>query len=160
MGKPGISVPEFRHLALQFFVGHSGDVIVDDAKVGRWDFVGREIAVGGCCVEHKASTHGVPFLRFVLLFCLLLLDVVKLLVLDFVLVLGFLGGARDPGGQGPKDVGGIRCGGGGGRGLNAWHDMGVVEAGAPFCKLAVIWGNGESCLCHLSLVDSDAPKIE
>ena len=31
---------------------------------------------------------------------------VKLLVLDFVLVLGLLGDARYPSGKGPKDVGG------------------------------------------------------
>ena len=76
-------------------------------------------------------------------------------------MLSLLGGARDLGGKGPKDVGGIHCGGGkGDRGLDAWHDMGAVEAGAPFCKLITDWGNGESCLRHLSLVDSNAPKIE
>ena len=96
-------------MALQFFVGHSGGVTVDDAKVGWGDFVGREIIVGGRHIEHKAPTCGVPFLCFVLLFCVLLLDVVKLLVLDFVLVLGLLGGARDPSSKGPKDVDGIHC---------------------------------------------------
>ncbi len=104
---------------------------------------------------------GVTFLCFVILFCILFLDVVELLALDFVLVLGLLGGARDPSGNGPKDVGIIHCRwGDGGRGLDAWHDTGAVEASTPFCKFTVVWGDGESHLCHLSLVDSNAPKIE
>ncbi len=94
-------------------------------------------------------------------FCVLFLDVGELLVLDFDLVLGLLGGARDPSGKGPKDVGSIRRkGGGGGSSLNDWYDVGMVEVGSPFSKFAVVWGYGESHLCHLSLVDSNAPKIE
>ena len=40
MGKTGISVAKLQHLALELFVGHSGGVAVDDAKVGHWDFLG------------------------------------------------------------------------------------------------------------------------
>jgi hypothetical protein len=133
MGKTGISMAELQHLALELFFGHSGGVAVDDAKVGRWDFLGGGVAVGGRRVEHEASTRGMPFLRFVLLFCILFLDVVKLLTLDFVLVLGLLRGAGDTSCEGPEEVGGVSCGGGEGAcGLNTWQDMGAVESGAPF----------------------------
>ena len=74
-----------------------------------------------------------PFLHFVLLFCILFVDVVKLLELDFVLVLGLLGGAGDTSCKGPEEVGGVRRGGGeGARGLDTWQVMGAVESGAPF----------------------------
>ncbi len=46
MDKTGISVAELRHLALELFVGHSGGVAVDDAKVGCWDFLGGGVAAG------------------------------------------------------------------------------------------------------------------
>ncbi len=134
MGKTGVSVAKLQHLALELFVGHSSGVTVDDMKVGRWDFLGGGVAVGGRHVEHKASTRGMPFLRFVLLFCIHFLDVVELLVLDFVLVLGLLGGVEDTSCKGPEEVGGVRRGGGeGARGLDTLQDMGAVESGAPFC---------------------------
>ncbi len=57
-------------------------------KVGHGDFLSGGVAVGRRCVEHEALTQGMSFLRLVLLLCILLLDVIKLLVLDFVLVLG------------------------------------------------------------------------
>ncbi len=120
-------------MALELFVGHSGSVAVDDAKVGCWDFLGGGVAVGGRHVEHEASTRGMPFLCFVLLFCILFLDVVELLALDFVLVLGLLEGVGDTSCKGLKEVGGVRHGGGeGARGLDTWQDMGAVESGASF----------------------------
>ncbi len=112
MGKTSVSVAELRHLALELFVGHSSSVPVDDAKVGCWDFLGRGVAVGGRRVEHEVSTCGMLFLCFVLLFCILFLDVVEFLALDFVLVLGLLGGAGDTSCKGPEEVGGVRRGGG------------------------------------------------
>ena len=36
----------------------------------------------------------------------------------------------------------------------------AVEAGAPLCEFSVVWGNGETSLLNLSLVDSNAPKGE
>ncbi len=74
-----------------------------------------------------------PFLRFVLLFCILFLDVVELLALDFILVLGLLRGVGDASCKGPEQVGGVPRGGGeGARGLDTWQVMGAVESGAPF----------------------------
>jgi hypothetical protein len=35
-----------------------------------------------------------------------------------------------------------------------------MEAGAPCCKISVVWGDGETTLFQLSLVDSNAPKGE
>ena len=77
------------------------------------------------------------------------------------MVLRFLGSARNSSCEGPKDVGGIhRRGRKGGRCFDAWHDVGAVEAGAPVVEFAVVWGNGESCLGNLSLVDSQTPEGE
>ena len=74
--------------------------------------------------------------------------------MDFMLVLHFFGSARNASCKGPKDVGGIHCRGRkGGRCLNAWDDVGTVEADTPIVEFAVIWGNGEFCLSDLSLVD-------
>ncbi len=120
-------------MALELLVGHSSSVAVDDAKVGCWEFLGRGVAVGGRRVEHEASTRGMLFLCFVLLFCVLFLDVVELLALDFVLVLGLLGGAGETSCKGPEEVGGVRCRGGEGAcSLDTWQDMGAVELGSPF----------------------------
>ncbi len=75
-----------------------------------------------------------PFLCFVLLFCILFFDAVELLALDFVLVLGLLGGAGDTSCKGPEEVGCVHRGGGeGAHGLNTWQDMDAVESGDPFC---------------------------
>ena len=77
------------------------------------------------------------------------------------MVLRFLGSARNASCKGPKNVGGIRRRGRkGGRCFDAWHDVGAVEAGTPIVEFAVIWGNGESCLGDLSLVDSQTPEGE
>ncbi len=100
-----------------------------------------------------------PFFGFILLFCVLFLDVIELLALELVLVLGLLIDAGDTRCKGPKDVGGIRRGGGKGAcGCNAWEDVVAVEMGAPFRKFAVIGGDGESCFPDLSLENSNAPE--
>ncbi len=76
-------------------------------------------------------------------------------------MLRFLGSARNSSCEGPKDVGGIRRRGRkGGRCFDAWHDVGAVEAGTPIVEFAVVWGNGESFLGNLSLVDSQTPEGE
>ena len=81
--------------------------------------------------------------------------------MDFMLVLCFLGSARNSSCEGPKDVGSIRCKGRKrGRCFDAWHDVGAVEAGTPIVEFAIVWGNGESCLGNLSLVDSQTPEGE
>jgi hypothetical protein len=81
--------------------------------------------------------------------------------MDFILVLCFFGSARNFSCKGPKDVGGIPRGGRKeGCCFDAWHDVGAVEAGAPVVEFAVVWGNGESCLGNLSLVDPQTPKGE
>ena len=81
--------------------------------------------------------------------------------MDFILVLRFFGSARNSSCEGPKDVGGIQWGG---RKrccfFDAWHDVSVVEAGAPVVEFAVVWGNGESCFGDLSLVDPQTPEGE
>ncbi len=47
-------------------------------------------------------------------------------------MLGLLGGAGDARGEGLVEVGGVRRrGGNGGRRLEAWKDVLLVEAGAP-----------------------------
>ncbi len=77
------------------------------------------------------------------------------------MVLRFLGSARNSSCKGPKDVGGIRRRGRkGGRCFDAWHDVGAVEVGTPIVEFAVVWGNGESCLGNLSLVDSQTTEGE
>jgi hypothetical protein len=76
VGKTGIGVSEFRHLGLEFPVGHTCGIAVDDAEVGRGNFFCWEIAVGQRCIEHEASTGGVPLLSLVLFPRVLLLDVV------------------------------------------------------------------------------------
>jgi len=142
-------------LGLEFPVGHTCGIAVDDPEVGRGNFFCWGIAVGRRCIEHKASTGGVPLLGLFLLLCVLLLDVIYLLVMDFILVLCFLGSARNASCEGPKDVSGIhRRGRKRSRCFNAWHDVGAVEAGTPIVEFAVIWGDGESRLGYLSLVDS------
>jgi hypothetical protein len=81
--------------------------------------------------------------------------------MDLSLVLHFLGSARNASCEGPKDVGGIRRGGRkGGRCLDAWHDVGTVEADTPIVEFAVVWGNEESRLGDFSLVDSQTPEGE
>ena len=81
--------------------------------------------------------------------------------MDFILVLCFFGSARNFSCKGPKDVGGIPRGGRKeGCCFDAWHDVGAVEAGAPVVEFAVVWGNGESCLGNLSLVDPQTPEGE
>ena len=73
----------------------------------------------------------------------------------FILVLRFLGSARNASCKGLKDVGGIRREGRmGGCCPNAWQDVGMVEAGTPIVEFTVVWGNGKSRLGNLSLVDS------
>jgi hypothetical protein len=161
VGKACVAKAKLQHLVLEFFTGHSGGITVDDAKVRCGDFLDGGVTVGRCCVEHKVSTGGMPFLHLVLLLCVLLLDMIELLALDFVLVLGLLDGAGDASSKGPEDVGGVRHGGGdGAHGLKARQDVIVVEAGIPLCKFSVVWGDGETCLLDLDLVDSNAPKIE
>ncbi len=148
-------------MVLEFLVGYSGDVTVDDAEVERGDFLGWGVAVSRCCIEHEMLTHGMPFLCLVLLLCVLLLDIIKLLALDFVLVLGLLDGVGDANGKGPEDVSSVHCGGeDGGLGPEAWQDVIAVEAGVQLRKFAVVWGDGETCLLDLTLVDSNTPKIE
>ena len=66
MGKTGIGVSKFRHLGLEFPVGHTCGIAVDDAEVGLGNFFCWGIAVGRCCIERKASTGGVPLLGLVL----------------------------------------------------------------------------------------------
>ncbi len=44
------------------------------------------------------------------------------------------------------------------RGRDARENVLVVETRAPVCKLAVVGGDRESCLCNLAFVDADAPK--
>ncbi len=117
-------------MVLEFLVGYSGGVAVDDAKVGRGDFLGGGVAVDRCCIEHKGLTRGMPFLRLVLLLCVLLLNVIELLALNFVLVLGRLNGVGDASGEGLEEAGSVHCrGGNGGPGLEAWHDVIAVEVG-------------------------------
>ncbi len=128
-------------MVLEFFVGHTGSVTVDDAKVGCRDFLGGGVAVGRRCIDHKALTRGIPFLRLVLLLCNLLLDVIELLALDFVLVLGLLNGVGDASGKGLEKVGGIHWEEG--RNLKARQDAIAVEAGIPLHEFSVIWGGGE-----------------
>ncbi len=160
VGKACIAKAELQHLVLEFFVGHSGGVTVDDAKVGCGDFLGRGVAVSRRCIDHEALTCGMPFLNLVLLLCILFLDVIELLALDFVLVLGLPDGAGDASGKGPEDVGGVCCGGeDGGCGLEAQHDVIAVEVGILLCKFSVIWDDGDMRLLDLALVDSNAPKI-
>ncbi len=76
MGETGIVVSKFRHLGLEFPVGHTCGMAVDDAEVGRGNFFCWGITVSQRCVEHEASTGGVPLLGLVLFPCVLLLDVV------------------------------------------------------------------------------------
>jgi hypothetical protein len=81
--------------------------------------------------------------------------------MDFILVLCFFRSARNSSCDAPKDVGGICCGGRkGGCYFNAWHDVGAVETGTPVVEFTVVWGNGESCLGDLSLVDPQTPDGE
>ncbi len=112
MGKACDGRTQLQHLDLEFFVGHSGGIAVDDAKVGRGDFLGRGVAVGRCCVKHMVLTCGMPFLCLVLFLWVLLLDVIELLALDFFLVLGLFDGVGDASGKGPEEVGSVRCKGG------------------------------------------------
>jgi hypothetical protein len=129
-------------LVLEFFVGHSSSVAVDDAKVGRGDFLGGGVAVGRHCIEHEASTRGMPFFCLVLLLFILLLDLIEVLRLDFVLVLGLLNGAGDASSKGPEKVGIVRRGGGSsGCSLEPWQDVIAVEAGIPLHDFSVLWGN-------------------
>ena len=39
-------------------LSHTGGVDVDDAQVGCWNVIRREIAVGGCRVEHETPARG------------------------------------------------------------------------------------------------------
>ena len=81
--------------------------------------------------------------------------------MDFILVLSFLGGARNANCKVLKNVGGIHCEGGKGDCcLDAWHDVGMVEVGTPNVEFAVVWGNRESRLGYLSLVNSQTPEKE
>ncbi len=102
-----------------------------------------------------------PFLHLVLLLCVLLLNIIKLIMLDFVLVLGLLEGASNASGEGTEDIGGVCRGGGGGGGPThkAWCYVIAVGVGVPHPKLAVVWGNGETCLLNLALVDSNAIDV-
>ncbi len=107
MGKPRVGVAERAHLGLQFLVRHARGIADDYAEVSLGNFVGRRVAVGQRRVSDKASARSVPFLRLVLLFGVLGLDVVQLLALELVLILRFLGGARDARRKGPEDGGGV-----------------------------------------------------
>ena len=62
MGKTGVSVAELRHLGLEFPVGHTCSIAVDNAEVGWRNFFCWGIAVGQRRIEHEASTGGVPLL--------------------------------------------------------------------------------------------------
>ena len=60
-----------------------------------------------------------PFLIFVLLFCLFVLDEIQLLVVETILVLGFFLGASNSGSKGSENIGSVGqdscwCGCGGG----------------------------------------------
>ncbi len=56
-----------------------------------------------------------------------------MLALDFILVLGLLGGVGDASGKGLEEVGGVHCVGGDGRcQLEVWKDVLLVEAGAQY----------------------------
>ncbi len=74
--KTGIGVSKFRHLGLEFSVGHTCGIAVDDVEVGWGNFFCWGIAVGQRCVEHEASTGGVPLLGLVFFPRILLFDVV------------------------------------------------------------------------------------
>ncbi len=92
-------------MVLELSVGHSGCAAIDDAEVGCGDVFCGGVAIGRRRVEYEASTCGMPFFCLVLFLCVLFFGVVKLLALDFVLVLGLLGGAGDARGKGPAEVG-------------------------------------------------------
>jgi hypothetical protein len=78
VGKTGVQKAKLRYLVLELPVSHSCGVAVDDAKVGLGDFLSLSggVAVNGCHIEHEALACVVPLLRFVLLLCILLLDVI------------------------------------------------------------------------------------
>ncbi len=102
-----------------------------------------------------------PFLCLVLLFGVLGLDVVQLLTLELVLILRFLGGARDARREGPEDGGGVLRGNGrSAHRCDAWEDIFAVEACAPVRELAVVGGEREPRLGHISLVHAKAPERE
>ena len=46
VGKTGVGVSELQHLGLEFPVGHTCGIAVDDAEVGRGNFFCWGIAVG------------------------------------------------------------------------------------------------------------------
>ena len=120
-------------MSLELLASHTGGVAVDDTQeVGHGNVVRGRVAVGGCPVEHKTLADGMPLFGFVFLLRILFLDIIELLALEFVLVFSLLGGARHPGPNGTKEVGGVhhRCTGG--RCCRkAWKDVIPVEACAP-----------------------------
>ena len=60
VGKTRVGEAKSGHLALKLLVGHTGGVAVDDAQVECGNFVCREIAVGGRCVEHEMLSCVLP----------------------------------------------------------------------------------------------------
>ena len=143
-------------MGLEFPVGHSRSLTVDDLEVGWWDGFGCFVGVIGGGIENKATTCFVPFLVLVPLFCLFVLDEVQLLVVETILVLGFFVGASDPSDEGLKNVGSVgrdscwRSRGGG-------VDMLGVEVEAKGRKFPVVGFEGEASLGNCCLVDSHAP---
>ena len=75
-GEPGTRMAELGQLVLELPVGHSRSFAVNDAKVELGHFLDARVAVNACPIEHEASACGVPFLRFVFLLRVLLLDIV------------------------------------------------------------------------------------
>ncbi len=68
MGEICIVVTEDLHVGLEFPVGHSRSLAVDDSEIGWWNEFGCFVGVVGCGVENEATTHLVPFLVLVLFF--------------------------------------------------------------------------------------------
>ena len=156
MGKTCIRVAESFHLALQLSLSAMPAVFLlmmlrcDTGMSSVGDLLSVDATFSkelDCCV---------PLLHFVFLLCLLLLDKIKLLC-------GSFSEFQLPhsGHDGTKEVGCVsrRCRGGGCNG-EAWKDVVVVEACAPFRKFVVFRGNGETSFGNLVLMHTEAPKLE
>ena len=78
---------------MELLVRHTGSVAIDDAQVLCRNIFRREIAVSGRPIEHETLARGMPLCGFVFLLCVRFLDIIKLLVLEFVFVFSLLVGA-------------------------------------------------------------------